>query len=101
MPCGVYNCDMVTGLCRNRCGSNADCVSPNTCNNNSCGLKSNGAACTAGTECGSGICTEGVCCNNACSGGAAGLCQSCKVMGSVGTCKPVPLGGADLQSRCV
>jgi len=101
VPCGVYTCDNATGTCRNRCGSNADCVSPNTCINNSCGLKSNGAACTAGTECGSGICTEGVCCNNACSGAAAGLCQSCKVTGSVGTCKPVPLGGSDPQLRCV
>jgi len=43
----------------------------------------NGTACTGAGECASGKCVDGVCCDRACSG----TCESCKVTGSVGTCR--------------
>src|SRR5205814_6954684 len=47
-----------------------------------------GAPCASDSECGSGVCAQGVCCATACTG----LCQSCAVPGSMGTCSPVPAG---------
>ena len=100
VPCGTFLCDTATTSCKNTCKADTDCVSPNTCVNNSCGLKPAGAACTAATQCATGFCTEGVCCNTACSDPTTGLCQSCKVAGKVGTCSPVPSGGTDPKGRC-
>ncbi|MGC4116004.1 MAG: trypsin-like serine protease [Myxococcales bacterium] len=48
-------------------------------------LSANGAACTAGSTCQSGVCVSGLCCNTACSG----TCQACKAsLGATkdGTC---------------
>jgi hypothetical protein len=47
-----------------------------------------GAACAGAEECDSALCVDGVCCASACDG----LCTSCKVAGSEGTCVPVPPG---------
>ena len=98
--CGVYTCNSSTGLCRTTCGSNADCTSPNVCNNGSCGLAPNGASCGNKNQCLSGNCTEGVCCNTACSGLSTGTCTSCVVQNHVGTCTNVPIGGNDPGGRC-
>jgi hypothetical protein len=54
-----------------------------------------GAACAAGGECGSGICVDKVCCKTKCDG----LCESCAVTGSVGTCAATP-AGTDPRSQC-
>ena len=98
--CGTYVCS--AGACKNTCTGDADCVPPNTCVNNSCGLKPNGATCSAGSQCQSTFCTEGVCCNSACSDATTGgLCKSCKVAGLVGTCSSVPDGHADPKLKCV
>ncbi len=60
-------------------------------------IKSNGTACTAGGQCGSGNCVDGVCCNSTCTG----QCQACALPGLVGTCSPVtgaPVGRAACTS---
>ncbi len=44
-----------------------------------------GTACSSGANCASGICVEGVCCDDSCSG----QCQSCKLVGKIGTCSAV------------
>jgi hypothetical protein len=54
-----------------------------------------GASCTSGGECLSGFCADGACCDTACDG----LCVSCLLPGSVGTCSPVP-AGADPRGVC-
>ena len=107
--CGGFACD--AGACKTTCTvatQAQDCVSPSTCVTISgvlsCGLKVNGAACTASSQCQSGFCTEGVCCNNACSSATSGgLCETCKATGTnpAGTCHNVPAGGSDPNSLCV
>jgi len=54
-----------------------------------------GGACTTPVECKSGFCADGVCCHSDCSG----LCQSCAIEGSVGTCANIPVG-ADPRNDC-
>jgi hypothetical protein len=54
-----------------------------------------GAGCTIAGQCASGSCAQGVCCSAACDG----LCRSCALMGSVGTCSLIPAGGNSLN-RC-
>ena len=100
--CAPFIC--ANGACKTSCGSNADCVAPNSCAPapySFCGLKPNGIGCGSGAECLSGFCTEGVCCNSACSDASSGgLCSSCQVSGKVGTCSPVSQGLADPKQRC-
>ena len=103
ITCPPFKCDSTTGLCKATCKADTDCVSPNTCANSSCGLKANGSACKSPSQCSSNFCTEGVCCNSACSDattGTLGLCMSCTVSGSAGTCSPVPSGKDDAKKRC-
>ena len=100
ISCGTFICS--SAACENICATDNDCVPPNTCVGNSCGKKPAGQSCASGPQCASGFCTEGVCCNTACSDAATGgLCMSCKVSGKVGTCSPVPVGGADPKKLCV
>jgi hypothetical protein len=94
--CTPFVCG-ATGACLASCMSNADCVSPNTCNPapppsplKVCGKKSNGASCGAPVDCASGNCNQSTCCATACTG----TCQSCAVMGSLGTCTVIPAGQA-------
>ena len=54
-----------------------------------------GATCGAPGECRSGRCFDGVCCLSDCSG----LCQSCAIAGTVGTCVNVPVG-SDPRDDC-
>ncbi|MGQ0508365.1 MAG: Kelch repeat-containing protein [Myxococcaceae bacterium] len=49
-----------------------------------------GAACTADSDCGTGICASGVCCATVCTD----VCSACNNPGSVGTCSPRPNGAA-------
>ena len=66
-------------------------------------LQSNGAACTAGSECGSGFCVDGVCCDTACGGGAGGDCQACSVAAGAavdGTCGPSTGNACDDGDAC-
>jgi hypothetical protein len=57
--------------------------------------KPNGAMCSTGPECASGLCVDGVCCDGACTG----VCLACNVSGKEGTCAPVP-GGTDPAGEC-
>ena len=94
-PCGSFVCDF--DACKTTCTKDTDCVAPDTCTNNTCGLKVNGAACTAANQCQSGFCTEGVCCNTACTDSASGgLCKTCKGTqnNQTGTCANVGSGGS-------
>ena len=51
----------------------------------------NGQACTAGSQCGSGICTDSVCCDKVC----AAICQACNLAGKAGACSSIPAGLPD------
>lgn len=48
-------------------------------------LLGNGVSCKAGSECETGLCVEGVCCDGECDG----QCESCALIGSLGTCRLV------------
>jgi hypothetical protein len=92
--CGAYACNGTS--CKGACGGDGDCAPGNVCNAGSCGLKSLGQLCSAGSECDSGHCAEGVCCTT----DACGNCQSCKVMGLAGMCHPVPDGEMEPHGGC-
>jgi hypothetical protein len=95
LPCSPYLCNGTS--CFYACSNTANnCLPPNVCNGNSCGLKNNGASCSAGTECGSGNCAQGVCCDKACDG----ACQSCALTGTLGACTNVPTGTPDPAGKC-
>jgi hypothetical protein len=103
LSCGTFNC--VDGACKTGCTPATeaqDCAPPNSCMNNTCGLRVNGAVCTAANQCQSGFCTEGVCCNNACADAPDGLCKTCKGTKTIpaGTCGNVDSGTGDPKSRC-
>lgn len=51
---------------------------------------SNGAPCTTGSICSSGVCADGVCCNNPCSGCSA--CVRSQTGQADGSCAPVTAG---------
>jgi hypothetical protein len=65
-----------------------DAATPSYCEDGVCAPKRiDGETCAGATECASGICSaDGVCCDAACDG----LCESCVVAGSEGTCSPQP-----------
>ncbi|HXJ23079.1 MAG TPA: cellulose binding domain-containing protein [Polyangia bacterium] len=90
-PATTAKCDPFTCAsmaCKATCSGDSDCVSPNVCNNGSCGKLPPGAACTAAASCVSGFCAQGVCCDTACTG----TCLSCALSGTTGTCSPVGAG---------
>ena len=102
--CGTFTC--ANGACKTSCTPATeprDCVPPNTCVDNSCGLRVNGAACTDPRQCRSGFCTQSVCCDVPCADAATeSLCKTCKGTPSApaGTCAFVASGSADPKSRC-
>jgi hypothetical protein len=68
--------------------TNGTCTGPGSaCFAGTCKLV-NGQTCSDASVCGSGNCVDGVCCG----AGACGVCSSCSVSGSVGTCHTVPNG---------
>jgi hypothetical protein len=95
--CAPYACNTAGTACNTTCAGNTDCASAATCNTTtkSCGLASNGMACTTGTTCNSGFCAQGVCCATACTA----TCSACNLTGSVGTCVAVP-AGQDPLNQC-
>ncbi len=67
------------------CGGGAPCAG--------CGP---GSPCpNGGTDCANGLCVDGVCCESTCTG----LCVSCGLAGTEGTCSPRP-PGADPDAEC-
>jgi hypothetical protein len=97
LDCAPFMCNSVTNACYANCSTGgSECKPPGQCTNGSCGKKSNGQTCVLPSECTSNFCEQGVCCGGACQG----LCTSCAVDGSLGTCSAVKAGKADPQSRC-
>jgi hypothetical protein len=112
VSCAPYRCN--GAACFAGCGSDADCVAPNTCLAGACGQRGNGSACaktadcmppltcigstcqlaplgyacTSDGQCGSGQCAEGVCCEV----DSCGTCRSCKVSGFLGLCHQLAAG---------
>ena len=61
-------------------------------------VKTNGTACSSGSECGSGYCVDNYCCNTACGG----TCQACvlsKTGSATGTCANIT-SNTDPDSEC-
>jgi hypothetical protein len=58
-------------------------------------LKAGGVPCGGAGECQSNHCSDGVCCDATCDG----LCESCKLPGSVGRCTAIP-DGQDPDTEC-
>jgi hypothetical protein len=94
IPCSPYVCNG-TARCFNACTNNTQCLTPNTCATNSCGLKELGAMCSAANECKSSFCAQGVCCDQACNS----ACKSC-VAGMQGHCTNVATGANDPAGIC-
>jgi hypothetical protein len=92
--CGTYQCS--GGACINHCASDSDCVTGHSCVNGSCGPKSLGQPCSAGSECASTNCVDGVCCNSPCTA----ACHSCALSTSLGTCAPSPAAASDPHGMC-
>ena len=59
--CAPFGCG-TDGKCLVLCANDADCVSPNSCVNGSCGKKPLGGTCGNAAECNSGFCEQGICC---------------------------------------
>ncbi|HEX3698439.1 MAG TPA: PA14 domain-containing protein [Polyangia bacterium] len=93
--CAPFTCDATVLMCRTTCKTDADCSSPNTCVAGSCGKKPLGSACTTADQCNSAFCEQGTCCGTACDG----VCKSCALPGTAGTCSTVP-AGQDPLGQC-
>ncbi|HEX3695007.1 MAG TPA: PA14 domain-containing protein [Polyangia bacterium] len=81
-------------MCKSSCATDADCLAPNTCQAGTCGHRAPGSACAASSECASGVCAQGVCCNAACDG----VCRSCALGSSRGTCSNIPASQQSMGS---
>jgi hypothetical protein len=77
------------------CTVAAQCPTGQACSNGLCRLPL-GAACDSASECATGFCAQGVCCSTACTA----TCMSCALVGTAGTCTPVPAGN-DPLNQCV
>ena len=82
--CAPYRCDASGTRCATMCTADPDCTS-GICMNGVC-RTSPIATCVSNNECASGFCAQNVCCASAC----AGPCNSCALLGTIGTCTPVP-----------
>jgi hypothetical protein len=58
--------------------------------------KANGDTCSQSSECASSFCADGICCDTACTG----KCLACNLVGSAGTCMPIPAGYAAPSGDC-
>jgi hypothetical protein len=83
--------------CSTSCDDDRDCSAGNVCTAGSCGKRPIGSVCSRGDECaGPGICAQGRCCSASCNR----ACTACNLEGQIGTCAPVPTGGADPGGAC-
>jgi len=93
--CFPYRCG-AAAACNGSCAVDGDCLPPATCVSGGCGLKPNGAVCASKVECVSNFCEQGICCSTACTG----ICKSCALTASRGTCSNISDGAVDIMSRC-
>jgi hypothetical protein len=89
MPPPSVTIKLAGGASNSDGGGNDDGGSPNDAGS------TNGTACTADNDCQSGHCADGVCCNTACDG----VCSSCKLTATKGTCTPYPTD-TDPEMEC-
>jgi hypothetical protein len=83
--------------CSTKCKTDGDCASGNVCTAGSCGKRPVGSVCSRNDECaGPGVCAQGRCCATACKDS----CMACNLEGQLGSCQPVPVGGADPNGTC-
>ncbi len=84
VDCSPYNCNPAGTDCRTFCIQHADCVAGYYCNpEHKCvPLMDVGEPCAGDAECQSGFCVDGYCCDGPCGG----VCESCGIVGSEGTC---------------
>jgi hypothetical protein len=95
LVCTPYSC--VNGACYADCVSPAECVVGASCVDSICrGTGSLDGLCSANAECLTGVCAQGVCCASQCDG----VCSSCALPGSMGTCTPVPASQRPDGSVC-
>lgn len=95
MPCPSGACASGTE-CAPACASDAECDATERCAMGRCTPRSPlGAPCSSADQCASNACSDGVCCDNACDG----LCESCDLAASAGTCTSRP-AGTDPESEC-
>ena len=93
--CAPFACS--NNACLTSCSIDSNCASATPfCNAPTCkSTKPNGRACSAPSECTSGICVDGVCCGSACTG----QCQRCDT--SPGNCTNTGNGTAPVNGRPV
>jgi hypothetical protein len=91
------DCGGGCGGCSNGdlCCQSIDCISTLQCNDGICGVRPNGAACSAPRDCQSGFCVDGFCCNEACTS----PCRSCS-FSTPGTCVNVGPGDSPTHGMC-
>jgi hypothetical protein len=61
------------------------------------GARALGAACTDGSQCGTGFCVDGLCCESACRD----VCRACNLPDMGGQCAAIPAGAPDRRGGCV
>ncbi|MGZ3422618.1 MAG: Kelch repeat-containing protein [Polyangiales bacterium] len=93
-----YGCSASGSCASGSCAVDTDCASGLFCNASSACVTrlSNGVACKADSNCTSGNCVDGVCCDSKCTGS----CQSCDVVGKLGTCSSVDSGAPHGTRSC-
>lgn len=89
VSCAPYKCADTTS-CGTSCNAGSQCVGGTCLTNQTCGPRAVGQPCFTPSDCASGFCAQGVCCATDCNGN----CASCATPGTIGTCLPVPAGGA-------
>jgi hypothetical protein len=93
--CYPYACLDATRCATDCTLSPTECATGVSCNNGTCGQRSDGQPCNVDGDCQSNHCAQGVCCASACSG----TCFACNLPGKVGTCAAVP-AGLDPLNQC-
>src|SRR3954467_11405570 len=77
--------------CKLDCKTNADCATPNRCQNGSRAARGLGQPCDNAKQCKSNFCADGFCCENAC----LGKCMNCGLPSALGRCVAVGANAPD------